>query len=151
MMLRRWRSLTTDASRGLTVVVLMYSLTLLDDSVIDEFHQSEINWPSAILKEAHRAKALTERIASDKVCRLFRAYQTNPLFRQKSSAPDGEFGPHPSLPTGPPYGYSSGNIWANPAGICVAERFWLLSACSPSSPLPDAPGGSAQPSAGTGW
>jgi len=57
--------------------------------VIDEFHRSEMNWPSAILKEAHRAKALPERIASDKVCPLFRAYRTNPFFGKKSSAPDG--------------------------------------------------------------
>jgi len=62
---------------------------LRDDSVIDEFHRSKMNWPSAILKAAHRAKALTERIASDKVCPLFRAYQTNPFFGQETSAPDG--------------------------------------------------------------
>jgi len=33
-----------------------------------------MSWPSAILKEAHRAQALPERIASDKLCSFFRAY-----------------------------------------------------------------------------
>ena len=48
----------------------------------------------------------------------------NPLFRQKSSAPDGEFGPQPSLPTGPPQGYSTGK--ARPYGLALARALLVL-------------------------
>lgn len=39
-------------------------------------------------------------------------YHIVPICNPTGGAPGGKFGPQPLLPTGPPYGYSTGIIWA---------------------------------------
>src|SRR2546425_12028212 len=85
--------------------------------------------PSRIPPERRRESASTPAARDGSLGRVFiLALIANP----RGYAPDGEFGPHPSLPTDPPYGYSSGNICAYGLALgrrraCLASRAFRTS------------------------